>query len=412
MIIQISISILISMVIVLVINFLLSKPVLSNMFTKRNTVATLFLSVPLYFGINALFQSKLNHNIEYGKDFQNLPSYLSFFATLFSIYLLYRTLNSQNKSNNYTAFENRFFKFMDYHRENVNSLKYRDPKKKGNIYREGNEVFTIIYYEIKDLLNELKTSPDFFNNTKAKINATNFVFQCVFYGAGDDGIRILKKRFPDSIYWNVVNFENRKAKYSKKKVFYSGHVRRLGHYFRNIYQMVKYVEGQEFLTEKEKYEYVTHFRAQMSVYEQSVFFFNSLSLLGDVWELENYKQRIPETKDEKIKVFQRLLITKYDLVRNSLNNDGDVIDGFSISEVYPLITLERKEEFAVSGTLPFFENKKTICRICFNEKYIGYKFSKDTTIVREYFENNQEEVEKFSCHESGCIISSILKRNN
>ena len=45
----------------------------------------------------------------------NLPNYLVFIATAVSACLLYITFNEQGKANQIAAFENRFFKFIDYH---------------------------------------------------------------------------------------------------------------------------------------------------------------------------------------------------------------------------------------------------------------------------------------------------------
>lgn len=358
--------------------------------SQKKNLLIIVLAVGVFLVLNALYQSEISFGIDFGEKYQSLPNYLMFLATIITGYIVYQTLvaqqetlNSQEKaleiqkkSNEIAAFENRFFKFIDYHRENVSTMKYRDPKTKEIRYWEGNQVFTVIYYEIKDLLEQYMKFKPVPNNsdTTRKAKAIDFVYQCVFWGSGVHSLPILKKAFNDSEFKNII-FIGKTAEYStleKPNVYYSGHARRLGHYFRNLYRAVKYVDEQKFLTEKQKYEYVTILRAQMSVYEQAVFFYNSISALGDVWEWESYREAYPHNEEEKKEVFKKLLITKYDFIRNTLNNDGVISRGININHFYPLINLERENEFMQVAVLPFNGNKESICRTCFNKKYIEY----------------------------------------
>jgi hypothetical protein len=370
---------------------------------------------PIFFLINAFADSGWFRFFDFGDSYQSLPTYLTFFATLFTAYLLYRTLTSQSKANEWSAFENRFFKFMDYHRENVLQIEYRDPRFEGEKIRKGTEVFTVIYNEICGLLSEIQKQQKL-NAVEEKISAIDLVFQCVFYGAGSDGIKILNKNLPNHPLFKLIDFEQKKAEYGKAKetgeVFYSGHVRRLGHYFRNIYQAVSYVEAQKFLTEKEKYEYVTHFRAQMSAYEQSIFFFNSLSSLGMVWEWEEYSKSILNKSSQELReIYKELWITKYDLLRNTLNNDGEITAEISIKSFYPLINLERVEECTTSGILPFLNNRNSVCRFCFNEKYIGYKNEDLDKSIKKCLEKDSTAFDNFNCSETNCKTTIEINKH-
>lgn len=374
------------------------------------------LVLTAFITVNAALQSGFSFLIDFGEGFQNLPNYLVGCATVFSIGLLYLTLKAQRESTQLSAFENRFFKFMDYHRENVNQLKYRDPNQEGEKYWDGNQVFTVIYYEIRDLITEFKKTGDPLKKVDAE--TINFIFQCIFYGAGEDGMRVLLSIFPEhKEFLQSRSFENKFSKYwngKKKEKYYSGHVRRLGHYYRNIYQAIKYIEAQTFLTEKQKYQYTTHYRAQMSVYEQSVFFFNSISFLGQVWEWENYLKSIPENVLARRLFFKNFYITKYDLVRNTLHNDGVIFHDIKISQFYPLITLERKEECSVFGTFEFNNKSITLCRYCFNEKYINYYDRKSLKQAiedaKQYFSVAAEkELNNFRCNETSCRTTQLIK---
>ena len=378
---------------------------------KKTFLIVPTLSVPYYFIINAIHQSPFYGDINFGNDFSNLPNYLVFFATLISAILLYSTLKSQQKANRIAAFENRFFKFIDYHRENVNELLYRKPQRKKEEYYKGNQVFTVIYYEVKELLEEylLNKYKGKEVSKEEKIEAINFTYHCIFYGAGKHSESTLASKFSKD-YFEFINFKKKKAAYyfdGKKHCYYTGHVRRLGHYFRNIYQAVTYVDEQHFLKPSEKYEYMTIFRAQMSVYEQAVFFFNSVSDLGKRWELQEYQKDISEI--DKDEIYPELYITKYDLIRNTLFEDGKMADNVFIKEFYPLINLERTEECAQYAVLPFKNNDEYICRFCFNENYIKYGNKKVERKITEALKFSPQQFDNFRCDMKHCKTTQILK---
>ena len=57
----------------------------------------------------------------------------------------------------------------------------------------------------------------------------------------------------------------------------------LGHYYRQMFQMLKLVENASFLDEKEKYGYTKQLRAQLNDDEQVLLYYNSLSDIGKDW---------------------------------------------------------------------------------------------------------------------------------
>jgi hypothetical protein len=119
--------------------------------------------------------------------------------------------------------------------------------------------------------------------------------------------------------------------------YYGGHQYRLGHYFRHLFQSFKYVNSQKKFSRKEKYFYAKTFRAQLSTYEQSILFLNSLSFLGIAWDL------CPEYKKYKIDLFQKnrcknnQLITPYNLIKNL---PGENIFGIRYKAFYPHVKFE------------------------------------------------------------------------
>ena len=131
----------------------------------------------------------------------------------------------------------------------------------------------------------------------------------------------------------IIKDENKGLSRKKRKYLpYDGHQNVLGHYFRHLYQTVKYINSQNQLSYKEKYEYIKTLRAQLSTIEQLLFFYNSLSTFGSPWEMS-----------EKITHPDFKLITKYNLVKNLTLT---ILEFTHASEFYPDVTFEGQEKSA------------------------------------------------------------------
>jgi len=120
--------------------------------------------------------------------------------------------------------------------------------------------------------------------------------------------------------------------YQNHEKYYGGHQFRLGHYFRHLYQTVTFIDQSALLDYKGKYSNIKLLRGQISTFEQSIFFLNSVSALGRKWELENR-----ETPEIAINPNNQL-ITKYNLIKNILNDK--ILDTISVSDFYPLVAYE------------------------------------------------------------------------
>lgn len=76
---------------------------------------------------------------------------------------------------------------------------------------------------------------------------------------------------------------------------FEGHSDFLGHYFRHLFQMIKYVSSMDgtLFDENDKVGYVKLLRAQMSDYEQILLYYNSLTKQGSAWNKKR-GERFPE----------------------------------------------------------------------------------------------------------------------
>ena len=161
------------------------------------------------------------------------------------------------------------------------------------------------------------------------INAIKKVVAVVFFCNNKTG---------NSIYYKNLKYSKRgifdELKetdiYDTKQKLFSGNQHLLGHYFRHLFQTVKYIDQQKWwvLSQKEKYEYIKTLRAQMSNYEQALFFINSLTQLGRKWEFEN-----PDGKE---------LISTYNLIKNLPQH---FIPNMEPQFYYPNIDYDWKENY-------------------------------------------------------------------
>ncbi len=87
--------------------------------------------------------------------------------------------------------------------------------------------------------------------------------------------------------------------YQPKYMPFDGHMTRLGHYYRHLYQTVGFIANQdnELINESGKCEYAKTLRAQLSDYEQLILFYNANSSLGKSWIKEGYLKRFRMIKN-------------------------------------------------------------------------------------------------------------------
>jgi len=112
---------------------------------------------------------------------------------------------------------------------------------------------------------------------------------------------------------------------------YGGHQFRLGHYFRHLYQSVSFINKLQNSPGELQRDWVKHLRGQLSTPEQVLFFLNSLSQLGRVWELENTKTGAAVERSHQ-------MVTDYKLIKNIPN---DVVHAdIKPSDFYPDIAYE------------------------------------------------------------------------
>lgn len=222
-------------------------------------------------------------------------------------------------------FENRFFELIRLHRENVEEQNIQDTI-------TGRKVFTTYYFELRYIYFVLKSTHDTHKpeTPLSKEELTNLAYLIFFFGIGHTTqsvfahitpkyvkepffIQTLERLEREKIHYRKIaeDIEIAKTKPNlnmpyhvdlivehngKKAIFmqvyqpFTGHGTKIGHYFRHLFQTVKYVANQDhpLFTKKLKYSYIKILRAQLSNFEQIIFYYNSISILGEAWIKNGY----------------------------------------------------------------------------------------------------------------------------
>lgn len=219
-----------------------------------------------------------------------------------------RQFEQQDISYKRERFETKFYDLLKLHRENINEFNIQD-----NVL--GRKCFIYMYSELRFcycLLFKLYESNYKSGKTKQEMNKEqifNIAYLTFFFGIGNFSNKAyneLMKYFDDDL---INEFHNllkgwQKAYNKKQKLViphenngicelrikyqpFEGHVSRLGHYFRHLFQTIKFVIEQDGEIINNKYEYIKTLRAQLSTHEQLLIYYNSLSILGKPWNDKN-----------------------------------------------------------------------------------------------------------------------------
>lgn len=163
---------------------------------------------------------------------------LAAFLTFLAFWIQYKANIQQENYIKQQRFEDTFFRLLDHHKKNVESLDIRGDSDSKDVIASGSEAFKYIYddmmisvendKEIKEVLLSYKLTQDLYRHD-------------------------------------------------------------LHHYFRFLYHILKFIKNSE-ISEEEKYKYASIVRATMSAYELILLFYNSLYKSG----VEKFKPLIEE----------------------------------------------------------------------------------------------------------------------
>ncbi|MFB6317314.1 putative phage abortive infection protein [Saccharicrinis sp. FJH54] len=261
------------------------------------------------------WENPLNINAQI--EYDAFGTYGAFFGgvigTLFAIagvIFVYFTYKNQVDFHEKEQIESRFFELIKLHDKNVEELKNID-KDIFNFYIKNIKNFVKIVDEYN-----ISESKNWDGKTKVKLGYLYF-----FYGSSEytaerlTGISVEVDEITQlNLYIKALGIE------------FNGAFGNFGKYFRQLFQIVTYIDNKSILKYKEKEQYIKSIRVRLNIEEQYLLFLNSLVSMGLDWEKGKDKQN-------------KQLITKYNLLKN-IPKEYIQIDGADFKTEYPNIHYE------------------------------------------------------------------------
>lgn len=235
------------------------------------------------------------------------------FGTLFAVVgvvYVYFTYKNQIDFQNKDQIESRFFELLKLHEKNVEELKNIDT-----------DIFNLYIKNVKNFSAIINK----FNQEKAKNwdkeTVVKLGYLYFFYGASE---YTHERLIGISIDTNGVKELNDYIK--STGIVYNGAFADFGKYFRQLFQIVTFIDEKSELNYKEKQQYIKSLRVRLNIEEQYLLFLNSIVSNGLDWE---------KGKDKE----NEQLITKYNLLKN-IPKEYIQIDGVDFKIIYPNVHYE------------------------------------------------------------------------
>lgn len=259
-------------------------------FVRDNRVEILILCLGLI-AVNSIFISRAfrqSHTIDpdtAGQLGEFVGGYVGPILSLLGIILLFSTLKNQRRASALQNFELKYFELLKMHRDNVAEIEL----KAGS----GKKVFVLLIREFRCALEIVRDVAQKLGEKATAAQLLHIAYYCLFYGVGPNSSRMLKVALAEynphfiNTVEGTLNAITTKNKVRAERHFYyvpfEGHQSRLGHYYRHLYQLIRYVDRSKVISEDDKYEFGKTVRAQLSTHEQALLLLNSLTPLGRNW---------------------------------------------------------------------------------------------------------------------------------
>ncbi|MBB6324552.1 putative Tic20 family protein [Algoriphagus iocasae] len=246
--------------------------------------------------------------------FNPLIAALAVITTFLAFIVQYRANQLYREDVDFQRFETRFYELLKLHRENVNEIEISNKYLKRNAFVKMFEELRFLYYVVdsaKDFYEKennhvLSITKEqiielayffFYYGVNEKLNFADFskiTIHTPFYIYCRTQIKEYQKIFdkefseeakePINLILNELVGLNEAIYLTTDFYPFQGHASRLGHYYRHLYQLIKFVVSSKQLKGvPDKYEYIKIVRAQLSNYEQAIIYYNSFFYAGKIW---------------------------------------------------------------------------------------------------------------------------------
>lgn len=297
-------------------------------------IAIVVPSLPL---LSAAYRGESINPDQAGPFGDFVGGYIGTIIFTLSVVILFVSYCNQRSTNQQTAFETRFFELLRYHRENVVDIEIETKK--------GRRAFVSMIREFRMVLKLVNKINEEMNTQLTQDRTINLAYLAFYYGVGWNSTRIFKKNaasYPQNVVellitkmgytqhtWRSLE-ENKELPKGQQSMNadleiegfpyrpFDGHQSRLGHYYRHLFQVMKYLD--EHAQEPKAYGAIV--RAQLSNHEQALLCLNSLSSVGKAWRRTGG------------------YLTEYGLIQNIPESFFHETVEFDVKKMFPGITFE------------------------------------------------------------------------
>ncbi|HQQ95751.1 MAG TPA: putative phage abortive infection protein [Cyclobacteriaceae bacterium] len=233
--------------------------------------------------------------------------------TFLAFWVQYKANEQQKKDLEIERFESKFYSLLELHRNNVNETTIGKTTVGRKAFVSMFNELKFIFYSVEWFFREnySKKMPD--DNVPEHIRY-NIAYIIFFFGIGPNSSHIVVDLIGEKYkgfflsaeeYLKGVQKTWRSERKAKKPIAVdingtnvfeldlrykpcNGHMSKLSHYVRHLFQLVKYVHesDNELFSYQDKYDYIANVRSQLSTHEQLLLYYNAISVLGQPW-LEN-----------------------------------------------------------------------------------------------------------------------------
>ncbi|UHH33043.1 putative phage abortive infection protein [Pseudomonas veronii] len=252
------------------------------------TVAALILFDEAYFNTSLKIDSELA--AKFGDFF---GGFIGTIFAIFSVILLIYTIVSQHVEMSKNGARDRFFKMLDYHNENIRSIRVPSLETaKNQIIEEGRRAFVVYKIQLKRLLQAVTEIDQELSTELTDAQKIDIAYMCFYYGQSNTWVDFISQKLSCHQSGAII------AKMMLEKVearedLKLGRTNQtdLSSYFRNMYNAIKLVDNDKYLSENEKIDLVKIYRAQLSNPELYILFFNLVSRFGKKWNSNGYIEK-------------------------------------------------------------------------------------------------------------------------
>lgn len=217
------------------------------------------------------------------------------FSILSTLLLIYTIIDQFIERQKRWATDN-FYRMLEFHNDMVKQLSVahiNTTKPERSNGRRAFVVFKLQIHHLLELIEGLNTGEKWDLN---KDQILRIVYMIFYYGIDRQWIEFLQDKIKEDIDPDLLKkildkivdeIEKNELKWKLGRTNQTS----LSSYFRNMYNLIKLIDNDKYLSKQEKKDLITIYRAQLSNPELYVLFFNLRSYFGKKWNNKGYVER-------------------------------------------------------------------------------------------------------------------------